>query len=116
MDISDKSIYINEYGIDIYKNSKGEYHRLDGPAIKFPNGETLWYKEGKLHRLDGPSAEYTNGDKIWYKKGLMHRTDGPAIQRENNEDREWYKELFILGKDFEEKEFNSWVERIKCFL
>jgi len=57
MDTSDKDIhmnttkmYIDEYGAKIYYNSKGEVHRLDGPAIEWSSRTKQWYKEGKLHK------------------------------------------------------------------
>jgi len=74
-------------GIKLNKNSNGQLHRDDGPAIKCSNGNKLWCKEDKYHRLDGPSIEYPNKYKSWY----------------------------ILGKYLKEKEFNSWILRIqKC--
>jgi len=71
---SNSKMYINDYGDKIYKNSKGKYHRLDGPAIEYSNGDKVWYKEDKYHRLDGPAMEYTNV-KEWYKEGKYHRLD-----------------------------------------
>jgi hypothetical protein len=38
-----------------------------------------WYKEGRFHREDGPAIEYANGDKSWHKNGELHREDGPAV-------------------------------------
>jgi len=45
MDDSNTKLFINEYGDKI-----------------------LW-KEGKWHRVDGPAWEYINGDKFWYILG-----------------------------------------------
>jgi len=56
--------YIDKYGNKIYTNSKGERHRLNGPAFDCFNGN------------------------CWY----------------------------LLNKYLEEEEFNSWIERIKCFI
>jgi len=59
----------------IYKNGFKFYykdremiilHRLDGPAIIWPNGTKLWYVDGKCHRTDGPAVEHTDGRKSWY--------------------------------------------------
>jgi len=92
MDISNKDIYMNktkmyidEFGNKIFENSKGELHRLDGPAIEYSDGSKLWYKEEKQHRTDGPAVEYAHGDKFWY----------------------------ILDKMLKEKGFNLWIQRIK---
>jgi hypothetical protein len=42
---------------------------------------TAWYKGMKFHREDGPAIEYTNGNKEWFFNGLRHREDGPAVER-----------------------------------
>jgi len=94
MDTSDKDItlsktkmHINEYGFKFYKNLKGKYHRLNGPAIEYSFGAKYWYEEGSCHRTDGPAIEDVDGNKDW----------------------------FILNKNLEEKDFNSWILRIrKC--
>jgi hypothetical protein len=39
-------------------NSKGDYHRTDGPAVEMAYGSRSWYINGKLHRLDGPAVEH----------------------------------------------------------
>jgi len=88
MDKSNTKMYISQFGTKIYRNSKGEIHKLDGPAIEWKNGDKYWYKEGKMHRLDGPAREYANGSKYWY----------------------------ILDSDLEEKEFNSWMNRIQRYI
>jgi len=88
MDKSNSKMYINTYGVKTYENSKGEYHRLDDPAFESPHGNKGWYKEGLCHRIDGPACEWSNGDKFWY----------------------------LLHKEFDEKEFNSWIFRIKTFV
>jgi len=78
-------MYINKYGTKTYTNSKGQLHRLDGPAIEHANGDKEWYKEDKYHRADGPAFEYSDGTKYWW----------------------------VLHKKLEEKEFNSWLNRIQ---
>lgn len=55
-------------------------HRLDGPALKCPNGDMHWYKRGQIHREDGPARELSNGVKLWYQHGKLHRLDGSAIE------------------------------------
>jgi len=95
MDKSDKEIcmneikmYIDDYGTKIYTNSKGQFHRLYGPAIELVNGDKKWYKEGELHKTDGPAEEYSDESKFWW----------------------------VLDRYLEEKEFNSWISRIKKFV
>jgi len=118
MDKSDKEIcmneikmYIDENGTKKYRNSKGELHRLDGPAIEWKNGDKFWCKEGKFHREDGPAWDYINGSKFWYKEGVLHRLNGPAVEY-SSESKSWH----ILVLEFEEKDFNSWINRIKKFI
>jgi len=111
MDNSNSKMYINKNGDKIYTNSKGQYHRLDGPAIERKNGNKFWYKKDKRHRLDGPALEWVDGSKYWYKEGLRHRIDGPAIEYLDG-DKEWC----LLNKNLEEKEFNSWILRIEEFI
>lgn len=44
-----------------------------------------WVKSGNYHRDDGPAVEYSNGDRTWFQNGSVHREDGPAITRSNAE-------------------------------
>jgi len=88
MDNSNSKMYIDEYGSKFYKNSKGEFHRKNGPAIEWADGTKIWYKKGKFHRADGPAFEYSDGTKYWN----------------------------ILHKRLEEKEFNSWTIRIQKYI
>lgn len=51
----------------VYRNKRGDLHRLDGPAI---DGHTKeWYINGKLHREDGPAIIYNDGIKRWFLNG-----------------------------------------------
>jgi len=63
----------------MYINTKGKYHRLNGPAKEWLNGD----KEGRLHREDGPAREYSDGDKEWYLffKGLEEKDFNSWISR-----------------------------------
>ena len=47
--------------IKLGKNSAGQYHRTDGPAIEYANGYKWWYIKGQLHRTDGPAIEWADG-------------------------------------------------------
>jgi hypothetical protein len=46
-----------------------QYHREDGPAIEYANGDKCWYQYGKYHREDGPAIEFASGGKLWYYHG-----------------------------------------------
>lgn len=43
-----------------------QYHREDGPAIIFPDGEIRWYRHGSIHREDGPAIILKDGkEEMW---------------------------------------------------
>jgi hypothetical protein len=58
-----------------YKNKKGEYHRVDGPAFISANGTYKeWRINDELHREDGPAFIY--GDyKIYFINGIIRNKD-----------------------------------------
>ena len=85
-----------------YRNNR--LHREDGAAIIHPDGEERWYQNGKRHRIDGPAIVYPNGEQHWYQQGLLHRTDGPAIVYSDGHQR-WY----LNGEEFSEEEFNQCI-------
>ena len=74
-------------GTKEWRDSNGELHRVDGPAVERPNGDWEWRLEGKRHRVGGPAVEYQGGDDRywkkgrleWYEEGVFHRLDGPAV-------------------------------------
>jgi hypothetical protein len=49
--------------------------------IKDKYGKYYINDNNKFHRTDGPAIEYVNGDKEWYINGMCHREDGPAVER-----------------------------------
>ena len=69
----------DKYGTKRWKLN-GLYHREDGPAIEFVDGDKQWYCNGKPHREVGPAIEYANGTKKWLVNNKLHRLDGPAIE------------------------------------
>ncbi len=103
-------------GLEIYSNgtrywfnSKNEYHRENGPAIEFSDGEKEWRKNGLLHRLDGPAILLRTGHKGWYKNGKRHREDGPALECSDGR-KLWYLEDIR----YSEEEYNkTQKEKIK---
>jgi hypothetical protein len=101
-----------EGGNKIWRNSAGQLHREDGPALETPYRGEEWYLDGQLHRtdgpaidtidfsawyihdkchrLDGPAVEWEDGDKEWFIHDKRHRTDGPAIEYSNNRPSDWF--------------------------
>lgn len=59
----------DEFSGIFYYNDKDQYHRLDGPAVEWYDGDKAWYIDGKRHRLDGPAVEYANENKYWFING-----------------------------------------------
>ncbi len=105
-DLPDGS-YIDSMG-DVLYIKNGKFHREDGPAIEWADGNRTWYKNGELHREDGPAIEYTSGDKFWYKNDKKHREDGPAVELANGT-KKWY----IDGVQYSEEEYNKKVKELK---
>jgi len=55
------------------------FHREDGPAVIYSDGEQKWYIHGKYHREDGPAIFFADGTQEWWFNGKVHREDGPAF-------------------------------------
>ncbi len=64
-----KPTKITNDGRKVWRNENGDRHRVDGPAIIYPDGTQFWYINGKLHREDGPAVIYPNGIQHWYING-----------------------------------------------
>ena len=93
------------YGIIAYINAIGDYHNPSGPAIVYPDHETLgkgrveYFINGMRHREDGPAViGYEKfGNVKYYKNDNLHNENGPAkvFTRYHNDgsklvDEEWY--------------------------
>ena len=76
----------------------GKFHREDGPAIEYADGDKYWFINGKYHREDGPAVEHANGTKAWCTNGEYHRTDGPAIEYADGTNQ-WYIDGEVLSED-----------------
>ncbi len=100
---------IKENGTVYYLNKNGQFHRTDGPAIEWRNGDKEWRINGMRHRQNGSSVEFKNGYKHYSINGLCHREDGPAIEYPNG-DKFWYlygiiwtREDFLYLTKYKEK-------------
>jgi hypothetical protein len=67
--MSESVMETDEFGNKFWKNSEGQIHRTDGPAVEFKNGHTEWYVNGERHRLNGPAIVWPDGDTSWYVNG-----------------------------------------------
>lgn len=97
---------IDYLGNKIWRNEKGEYHREDGPAIEYWNGDKEWWVDGKLHRIEGPACKYCDGYKAYYTNGLRNRIDGPAREWSDGR-KEWYVEDKWIANLVRELLYNS---------
>ena len=102
---------INEFGTKFWFDSDGKYHREDGPAAEWSNGNKWWCKHGQFHREDGPAIKWTRGGK-WFIHGKLHREDGPAIDYHNG-----YKYYYLEGIKYTEEEYWEKIKELnKCKL
>jgi hypothetical protein len=96
---------VDEYGSIFYKLN-GKYHREDGPACEWADGNKYWYLNGKRHREDGPAIEWVDGEKEWYLNGELHREDGPAMELASGS-KYWY----LNGRQLTEQEFLATIQK-----
>lgn len=62
-------IKADKYKICYFKKGTDIFHREDGPALEYCNGEKYWFFDGDLHRINGPAIEYNNGYISWHING-----------------------------------------------
>lgn len=103
-------------GTQEWRNSAGQLHRENGPALILKDGTEKWYCKGKLHRDLGPAAIHPHGLREWYQHGVRHRDTGPAFEMGPEEHiwfqdgkmcmidyadgtREWYKDAGCLHRE-----------------
>ena len=73
-------------------------------------GNTMYYADAtkkQLHRVDGPAVEYPNGDKEWWVNGKRHREDGPAVCWKT------LQQYYIHNKHLTFEEFNEHLKKLK---
>jgi hypothetical protein len=61
-----------------WRNKLNQFHRVDGPAIEYPDGHKEWLIRGQRHREDGPAIINADGHKEWWINGkciLLHVYD-----------------------------------------
>ena len=87
---------IDENGDKFWKNKEGKYHRIDGPAVEYRNGDKSWYQNGKQHRIDGPAVEWNNGDRDWYLRGKYFESKEAFFEALTDEE----KSIALFSEDF----------------
>ena len=75
--------------------------------VKVYGTRTEWYNlEGNYHRENGPAIEWVDGDKSWWTNGQLHRVDGPAVEWVDGS-----KEWWINGDEYTERSFNEYINK-----
>jgi len=98
-----------------YYMKHGIFHRDDGPAVEWHNGDVEYFINGKLHREDGPAVIINGGKPItvgyvgYYIHDMLHREDGPALIHINGDER-----YFLHGTEFTKEAFymKKYIENI----
>jgi hypothetical protein len=52
-------------------NEYDEFHKENGPAIEYSNGDKFWYIHNKLHRIDGPAVQFGTGYEEYWINGIQ---------------------------------------------
>ena len=99
-----KSIKTEYPDYTVWRNEIGQFHREDGPAIEWRNGDKEWWLNDHRHREDGPAIEKTNGYKAWYHHDQFHRENGPAVKYPNGHKEWWLNDKLINCSSQEEFE------------
>jgi hypothetical protein len=71
---------VTQWGIIRYKNEKGQFHRIDGPAYEDINGYKAWIINGIYHREDGPAYEEPNGEGFYYLNDKRYSKEEWEVQ------------------------------------
>jgi len=88
-------IEIDNFGNKLWRNKDGEFHRLDGPAVEFADGDKQWWIKGNLHRSDGPAIEL-GSYKAWWKDGRKFPDKDSFFEALTEEE----KKIAIFSEDF----------------
>jgi len=97
---SESTMIEDFHGAKLWLNSKGEYHRTDGPACEYTNGDKSWYQNGKLHRLDGPAVEWYSRTEYWIEGQKL--TEQEFLARTSfNTPADWYA-IALKDKKFQD--------------
>jgi hypothetical protein len=50
--MSESKMTVNELGTKFWRNTKGKFHRIDGPAVEMLNGNKEWWVGGRCLGLN----------------------------------------------------------------
>lgn len=60
------------------------YHRIDGPAVVYDNGDKSWWVNGWRHRDDGPAIEWSDRIEYWINGKHIPQLNGKKIYGKEN--------------------------------
>ena len=96
------------YQVEVFEDGSfnwkldGQYHREDGPAVKWADGTEFYLLNGEFHREDGPAVKYADGSEFYYIDGQYHREDGPAVKYADGKEEYW-----LNNKQYSKEEFDK---------
>jgi hypothetical protein len=64
--------------LETYKDLGCIPSRFTGVGYFIVYAAKVWFKNGMFHREDGPAMVYDNGEQRWFVNNIYHRLDGPA--------------------------------------
>ncbi len=70
MDSLKYHIVTDDAGTKRYYNSVGQFHRLEGPAVRYVNGAYAWFENGVRHCATGPAIRNSIGRLRWWIDGV----------------------------------------------
>lgn len=111
------NIIHDENGTIFFTDTNGKWHRENGPAVIFYNGDEHYYKHGVRHsfvsnikklQIWGECEKYpaiiSNQGKIeyysWYNEGLLHNFDGPSTFSHHKETNVITASFYLFGECF----------------
>lgn len=93
---------------EVYLNKDRKKHRIYGPAyVSYAYHYEEWCINGEYHRVDGPAVKHKDTE-YWYQNGKLHRLDGPAIITPGGPKQYW-----IGGQKLSPKEYKKEIARRK---
>lgn len=90
----------------------GYLHRLNGPAVIFPDGYKAWYVNGEQHSInDKPAVIRPDGELAWYVNGELRRDNGKPAVITSGGVLKWYEDSRLI--DIYYPDFGCMATKIK---
>ena len=56
-----------------------KYNLTEPVCEQLHDGTVVWHVRGRLHRVNSPALVFPNGAYQWWHSGFLHRDYGPAV-------------------------------------